>query len=197
MAFYNKTFLLSILFLFTVNSHAQSRVQNLSATQYKQSVLINFIITPGNDCVGYQIQRSTDSINFDVLYDYSGICGNQPEAQSIAFTDEVPVKNAVNYYRILIPPADYSKITSIVFSDISEKGYLLYSNPITNNFILLSNSNKGELTIFNQTGCLIKEYTPDENGLYKEDFSAFPNGLYYFIIQSAIGKDVSGKLIKQ
>lgn len=193
----NKIILFSFLILFAFNSNAQSRVQNLSAIQYKQIVQINFSITSGNNCTGYQIQRSTDSLNFDILYDYAGICGNQPEAQRISFTDEVPVKNAVNYYRILIPPADYSTITSIVFSDISEKGYLLYSNPVNQTLSILSNSDKGKLTLYNQTGCFMNEYTPDENGLYREDLSAFPNGLFYFIIQSNIGKNISGKFIKQ
>lgn len=197
MACCNKIFLLPFLILNTLNSYAQSRVQNLSATHYKQNILISFIITSGNDCTGYQIQRSIDSLNFDLLYDYSGICGNQPQAQSISFTDEVPVKNAINYYRVLIPPSDYSRITSVVYTDISEKGYLLYSNPVVQKLSLLSISEKTKLTIYNQTGCLVKEYSPDENGLYIEDLSTLPNGLFYFIIQSNIGKNISGKFIKQ
>ena len=189
--------MLSFLFLNMGNYFGQSRVQNLSAIQFKQSILINFIISSGNDCAGYQIQRSTDSVNFDILYDYSGICGNQPEAQPISFTDEVPVKNAINYYRVLIPPADYSRITSVIFSDISEKGYLLYSNPVIQNLVILSNSSKGKLTLYNQTGNFINEYTPNENGLYIEDLSSLQSGIYYFIIQSNVGKNINGKILKQ
>lgn len=197
MGFYNKIVFFSISFLASVNSIAQSRVQELTAVQYKQNVLISFIITSGNSCTGYQIQRSNDSFNFEIVYDYSAICGELTKPQSISFTDDRPLKNSVNYYRIFIPPADYSKITSVVFSDISEKGYLLYSNPITQNLVLLCNSANGKLKIYNQTGNLIKEFISNEDGLFNEDLSSWPKGLFYFIIETNVGKNVGGKFIKE
>lgn len=178
-------------------SIAQSRIQDLTVIPYNQSVLVNFIITAGNACSGYQIQRSKDSLNFYVLYDYSGICGELSKAQSISFTDTEPLKNTKSYYRILIPQDDYSIIVSGIFYDVAETGYLLFSNPISRNLVLLSNSSQGKLTIYNQQGVKVKEYNPNDDGLYYEDISSFSNGLYYFIIESFVGLPVNGKFIKE
>ena len=197
MAFCNKILLVAICFLACHSSFAQSRVQQLSAAQYKQNILISFIISRGNACSGYQIQRSSDSINFDVIYDYRGICGELTNPQNISYTDETPLKNAVNYYRVMIPPADYSIIVSVIFSDISEKGYLLYSNPVTQTLQILSSSSNGKLKIYNQRGSFVKEYFPNANGLYREDVSSFTAGLFYFVIENNVGKNSSGKFIKE
>lgn len=197
MLFYNRILLFIISFIASVACLAQSRVQQFTATQYKQSILLNFVITPGNSCTGYQIQQSGDSLNFNILYDFSGICGELTKPQSFSFTDETPLKNSVNYYRILIMPTDYSTITSVVFSDISEKGYLLYSNPITQNLKLLCNSANGKLKIYNQTGNMVKEFIADEKSLFNEDLSSWPQGLYYFTIETNIGNNVRGKFLKE
>ncbi|MES2763439.1 MAG: T9SS type A sorting domain-containing protein [Bacteroidota bacterium] len=175
---------------------SQSRIQQLQATQYKQSVLINYVITQGNSCSGYQIQRSTDSVNFETIYDYSGVCGELTKSQEISFTDEHPYKNSVNYYRVLIPPADHSKITSVLYSPISEKGYVLYDNPVSD-YLILRSITKSKLKIYNQTGHLVREIISSEDASYKEDVSFLDNGLYYFLIVPATGQSVFGKFIKK
>lgn len=195
MRFYNKILLLSVSIIASVNSIAQSRIQELTATQFKQSILINFIITSGSSCSGYQIQRSKDSVNFEILYDYSAVCGELTKPQLISFTDDSPLKNTINYYRVFIPPSDYSNIKSVVFSDISEKGYLLYTNPVSQNLIILGNSKNGKLKIYNQTGNIVNESISNEDGLFNEDPSSWPKGLYYFAIETNIGMNVGGKFI--
>ena len=97
---------------------------------------------------------------------------------------------------MLIPPADYSKIVSVFFSDISENGYLLYSNPVSQNLKILSNSTGGKLKIYNQLGHLVKEFIANEAGLFNEDISAFAGGLFYFEIEITVGKNLRGKFIK-
>lgn len=194
---YNKIVLFCFFLSACAYSNAQSRVQELTATQFKQNVIIRFVISPGNSCSGYQIQRSNDSLNFEVLYDYVGICGELNKPQTITYTDKSPLKNVVNYYRILIPPSDFSNIVSVFYHDISENGYLLFSNPITKTLLLQSNFENGKLKIYNQKGGLVKEYFPNENGIYSEDISSLPGGLYYFIIETDNKKTTSGKFIKE
>ncbi|MBC7696447.1 MAG: T9SS type A sorting domain-containing protein [Burkholderiales bacterium] len=159
-------------------------------------MLISFIITPGSSCTGYQIQRSSDSVNFEILYDYNAICGDLTKPQNIFFTDEKPLKNSFNYYRIFIPPQDYSNITSVIFNDISENGYLLYNNPISETLLLLGNS-KGALQIYNQNGKLLNTFFSNEEGLFKEESISWPAGLFYFKIETNIGKNIGGKFIKR
>jgi hypothetical protein len=181
--------------LISKDTCAQSRIQELHATQYKQQVIINYLISAGNACSGYQVQRSADTVNFKPIYDYSGICGELTKAQSITFTDEDPQKNTVNYYRILIPPSDHSKVVSVVYNDISEKGYLISENPISDHLKLISSATS-KLKIYNQTGNVIREIFSNENGLYNEDVSSLEAGMYYFEIEPAIGQKIVGKFVK-
>lgn len=196
MNFVNKIIVFSFLIVISRYSLAQSRIQELAATQYKQSVILNFIITPGNACSGYKIEHSIDSLNFELLYDFSGICGELTKSQSISYSHETPLKNKRNYYRVLIPPADYSTISSLVFIDISEKGYILYNNPINQNLLLLSSYTNSKLKIYNQFGELVRKFSPNENGLYYEDITALQSGILYFEIEPKIGKTIFGKFIK-
>ena len=88
MKMFYKIFCFNILLLGTVYSYAQSRILELSATPFNQNVVINYLISAGNSCAGYQIYRSTDSVNFDLIHDYSGICGETTKTQSVTFKDK-------------------------------------------------------------------------------------------------------------
>ena len=186
-----------ILYLGTLNTYSQSRVQELTATQYNQNIVINYLISAGNTCSGYQILKSNDSLNFSVIYDYAGICGESSKAQNIIFNDERPEKNKKNYYKILIQPSDYSPVISLFYTDFSEKGYILMQNPVTNNLSILSNSNSAILKIYNQVGNLTLSLNPNEQGLYQEDITALANGIYYFVIETSKGNPLRGKFIKE
>lgn len=184
-------------YLIFLNSNSQTRIQELSAQQYNQNIVVRYLIIAGNSCAGYQILRSNDSLNFDVIYDYAGICGESSKSQSITFTDESPQKNSKNYYKVLIQPFDYSNVISVFYTDLSEQGYLLLQNPITDNLSLLSNLNSGILKIYNQTGKLTLSISPNKQGLYHKDISWLGNGIYYFILENAKGKPLHGKFIKE
>ena len=182
--------------LFHLISYGQSRVQQLTSSQYKKTIFIDFVITAGNTCSGYQIQHSIDSINFNAIYDYFGICGEQSKAQSFSYTDENPIKNNVNYYRVFIPPNDFSEINRVNYYDLSEKGYLIFNNPMNQYLNILTTNYNGIMKIYNQTGGLMKSISANENGLFYEDLSSFESGLYLFFIESDLGKNITGKFLK-
>lgn len=197
MHLHHKILFLASFCLIFLKSNSQTRIQELSAVQYNQKVIVSYLISAGNSCAGYQILRSNDSINFDVIYDYAGICGESTKPQNITFTDESPQKNRKNYYKVLIQPSDYSDVISVFYSDLTEKGYLLMQNPITNNLYVLSDLDSGILKIYDQTGKLTLSLSPNQQGLYHEDVSWLGNGLYYFILENAKGKPLYGKFIKE
>ena len=178
------------------NAISQSRIHQFSATQYKKTIYINFIVTPGSTCSGYQIQHSIDSTNFNAIYDYFGVCGEQSKAQSFSYTDENPIKNNVNYYRVFIPPNDYSEINRVNYYDLSEKGYLIFNNPMNQYLNILTTNYNGIMKIYNQTGGLMKSISANENGLYYEDITSLDSGLYLFLIESNQGKNITGKFLK-
>jgi hypothetical protein len=176
---------------------AQSRIQELSATPFNQNIVINYLISAGNSCAGYQIYRSTDSVNFDLIHDYAGICGETTKSQSITFKDEQPEKNKNNYYKVLVQPLDYSNVVSVFFSDLSEKGYLLVQNPVYDKLVVLTSLNSKTLKIYSQNGVFIKSLSPNQESQFEENISNLDNGLYYFIIENNTSNILRGKFIKQ
>jgi hypothetical protein len=192
----NRISLLFFISFISTGIGAQSRIQEPGATQYKHSIIINFLISKGSSCTGYQIQRSQDTSHFEAIYDYSGVCGELSKDQAITFADEHPQKNTVNYYRVLIPPSDHSMIISVAYSDISEQGYIIHENPVGDQ-LQLTSLTKGTLKIYNQTGRLVIEIISNEDGPFTKNVSSLDSGLYYFVIEPAVGRSLAGKFVKK
>lgn len=173
---------------------AQSRIQNLNAVQYKNNIQINCVIGTGNPCAGYRIERSYDSYYFETIYEFGGICGDLEKEQRISYTDQNPIKNATNYYRVIIPPSDYSSIVASSYIEFPESGYLLLQNPVTDTFILYTNQQgPSTITLYNQQGHKVLEFKETLEGMFKEDVSDLPVGLYYFSVEN---KKIRGKFLK-
>lgn len=174
---------------------AQSRINQFTAIQYKEQVQIGFIITPGQSCTGYQIQRSDNLTDFETLYDFSGICGDAVKPQNISYTDSSPLKTTL-YYRAFIPPGDYSEIITVNYLDFADAGYILFSNPVSDIFNVRVNSHECVIELFNTAGEKVTEFTSDPNGLFTKNLSDIPGGLYHFLIKTAEGRYLRGRFIK-
>jgi hypothetical protein len=177
------------------NVKSQSRVKNLKLIQFKESIYIDFTITKGNSCLGFTIQQSNDSINFSTIYEFIGICGELTKEQDISYTYDNPSKNIKNYYRVFIPPADYSEIKSIDVTSISIEGYLLYDNPFAN-LLKIKTIKNSTILIFNSKGEKLIEYSADIDGMINQDISFLDNGLYMFLIKHSNNTYLNGKFIK-
>lgn len=188
---------LFLIFFICIKNHAksQSRVKNLTLIQFKEFVYIDFTISKGNSCTGYKIQQSSDSTNFNTIYEFIGVCGELTKDQNISYTHNNPSKNIKNYYRIFIPPADYSEIKSIDVTSIPIEGYILYANPFTN-LLKIKTVKNSTILIFNSIGEKLIEYSSDNNGLITQDISSIQNGLYFFLIKDENNKYLNGKFIK-
>ncbi len=187
---------LFLLFVIKIG-YAQSRIQNLSATRFKQTIQLNFNISAGNSCSGYQIYHSTDSINFSLLYDYNGICGEISKPQAILYEHANPQKNTRNYYKILIEPNDYSSIASALFIDFAENEFVVLPNPMSGNFdMMINNTNNNTLKIYNEKGELVFEKSEIKDGIYHGDLSFLAKGVYIFKLSSSFAKTYQTKVLK-
>ncbi len=189
-------YVLVVCLLFIVESAllAQSRIQNLNATQYKNNIQISCVLGMGSPCSGYKIERSSDSYHFETIYDYAGVCGSNEKELSISYTDQNPIKNSTNYYRVVIPPSDYSAIVASDYIEFPENGYFLLQNPVTDTFTLYTNlQESGNIIIYNQQGHKVLEFKKTQEGMFKEDVSDLPVGLYYFTVEN---KKIRGKFLK-
>jgi len=186
-----------LIFFICIKNYAksQSRVKNLTLLQFKEYIYIDFAITKGNTCSGFKILQSNDSINFITIHEFIGVCGELTKEQNISYIHNNPSKNIKNYYRVFIPPSDYSVIKSINVTSIPVEGYLIYANPFTN-LLKIKTSKNSTILIFNSKGEKLSEYSSDTNGLITEDISALENGLYFFLIKDENDKFLKGEFIK-
>lgn len=175
---------------------AQPTVKSFKLQQLQERLQLSFIITEGQYCTGFQIQRSDLPDNFYSIYSYPAVCVDNPEPKNFVVYDEAPLKNITAYYRVYIPPNTYSTIESIRFLDSPADGYILYSNPIRHELKLSVNSANAIVTIYNTSGHKIAVYQTNNEGITQENIDAFSNGIYFFLIVTQEGKVIKGKFAK-
>jgi len=177
------------LILFSFFAQAQ-RIINLNASLVQAQgtspqVLIRFSLTAGQACPGYEIQHSLDSVNYLQIYNYAGICGDSGFEESFSFTHSNPMFNQVNYYRVVIPGFETSRVVSVFVSEnVLAANILPYPNPVVNEntlYLKFFNFEGPELEgfVFNQNGVREKTlYLKNNSGLAEFDIGILRNGLY-------------------
>ena len=96
---------LSVLFIFIATMVSSQTILDDFALDLNQGkVLLAWTIKSGSVCNGIQIYRSStgDSVNFDLIEDIQGVCGDLSSPVAYTFTDEDPMPNQVNYYKLLL-----------------------------------------------------------------------------------------------
>ncbi len=149
-----------LILLFSATSlHAFSqRISNFNLVTAGSYVGVRFTILAGAQCSGYRVYRSTDAYNYQVIYDYPGICGSYNASEDKSYTDMGPVQNQTNYYKVELVPIEMSQPLQIYVSPQSRGGMFVYPNPVERDgqiTLVLTNTNKDVyLTghLFTQTG---------------------------------------------
>jgi len=180
-----RALLLNILLLFNFCSFSQ-RIQNFNVFAAGTGVGIKFTITKGNQCSGYAIWYSADSINFSPLYTYPGICGDVNTDQDQSYTHTNPLQNQTNYYKVELQPLiEMSPVRRIYVSNQPQISMQVFPNPVVNIYDILNikifNTNNIRVVgfLYNQFGkpmrALDLRTTVDLAGLNINELS---NGLY-------------------
>lgn len=173
-------------------------ILGFNAESFNDKVLLSWEVKQGNTCVGIDVFRSEDSVNFVKIGDIVGVCGSSQETIGYTFTDPFPVLNKKIFYRINLGGIGFSRIVEIEIYAFNEKKYLLYPNPITNQSqIRFSNetSDIRTLTIYNLKGKVIETLST------KKDFFLLstlilPSATYRFAIQSSQeGNEITGRFV--
>lgn len=185
--------------IFSVKASAQNSIlDKYTLSENRGEVLLNWTIGQGNTCNGIDILRSTDSLNFIVIGDIEGICGDQEKSVSYSFTDKSPVRNSKNFYRLELGSVGSSEIISHYYVYIDEDGYSLRPNPVMNRSILYYSNNSNithELSIFNLNGNLIRKNISNDDRM-ELNTEALESGLYLFTLKSINGSfSTTGKFI--
>ncbi len=134
---------------------------NFSATPINGKVLLEWIVEKESDIIKYEIQRSSNGIDFTTIGALNAI--NSLTQHRYSFTDPLPAKGK-NYYRIKIHErynaSHYStiKVTTISSSAFEAK---LLPNPVSTNAniqLLLSDKSPVKIKLYNIQGHLIKQW---------------------------------------
>jgi hypothetical protein len=178
---------------------AQSEfVHQFTATQNDEVILLNFTIAGGITCLGTEIQRSPDSINFQSIGNIAGICGSDTKDVSYAFTDTAPLVNQDNFYRLELGQVGFSHTIKIKFTDY-ESGVFAFPNPAGEETMVNFLNSKNELfklQIFDTSGRMRRSITTRNNAV-KVSREDLLNGMYFFTLSQNEKIQFSGNFIFQ
>ncbi len=146
-------------------------------------VYLNWTISSGRTCKGTQIYRSTDGINYFQIGKIDGICGSSSSPVNYDYTDDHPIKNKVNYYRLELGGNGTSESRSVEYINF-ESGYQVRPNPIIDKArVYFENKTKREhqLSMYTLNG--IQVFTTSTNDEFFEiSTGTLISGMYLFAI---------------
>lgn len=189
---------LTLLF-FIIISSVNAKAQFLSefyALPLTSSVELKITISAGNTCNGITILRSEDGINYSPVGGIAGVCGSTTEDTFYSFTDESPLPNALNYYRLDLISLGYTSSISIFFVYLGEEDILMYPNPISVSSKVYFKSFPSELFSYRITdtnGKIIKPDEPVYGGSFELQRGNLRSGMYFLVLEKKNG----GPIIKR
>ena len=188
----------SLLITFPFISVSQNpAVSNFSGVQYKDSVLLNFVMNKGYSCNGINIERSDDSLNFYLIGDIQGVCGSPDFEVPFQYTDKSPLQNADNFYRLDLGNLGNSEIIKVHFAKLNIAGYSFFPNPCKDNCALYFENPKNdevEFFLFYFSGKLI-EQKKQRGSKIEINTKNLSSGIYYYRIGNSRDARFSGKFV--
>ena len=119
-----------LFFLLSTHIFAQ-RILNFKIFQVNQAVFLNFILSKGSSCNGFNVFHSTDSVNFKVIHEDPTICGTSNADEAKNWTHANPIINQLNYYKIQLNPGEMSPVNRIFVNQTNKPNIVLFPNPIS------------------------------------------------------------------
>jgi len=126
-----------LFFLLSTHIFAQ-RILNFKIFQVNQAVFLNFILSKGSSCNGFNVLHSTDSVNFKVIHEDPTICGTSNADEAKNWTHANPITNQLNYYKIQLNPGEMSPVNRIFVNQTNKPNIVLFPNPISTDIDLLT-----------------------------------------------------------
>ncbi len=162
------------------------------ATKQSSSILLEWVTFSEEENAGFEIQRSGDGRDWEVLGFVEGQ-GSTTEKQTYEFVDENP--KLLNYYRL--KQVDYDgtvNLSDVIFREFEEKGKFalkVFPNPINDGWATIEYQSITEpveaIKILNMDGRILFEKDFDNSNLYyKNEINVrnFSPGIYFIHIQA-------------
>jgi len=169
-----------------------------SVSEYEGAVYLRWSIVAGSTCNGIGIHRSTDSATYTEVGRIDGVCGSADVEKPYEFTDNNPVKNKVNSYRLALGGQGFSETVSVEIFGIGSTGYQIRPNPASGKATIYFANNtrlRHRLSLYALAGALVFATTTQED-FFDLDTGAFPSGMYFFEISAAgNAPSIAGKIM--
>ncbi len=185
------------LFLLCSNLSAQTVIEAFSVTQVESVAYVSWTVGPGNTCSDLQIQYSTDSITFNAIYEYPGICGNTNSAQSYTWVYANPKCGARTYYRVVSLTEGILAGVSVDLVCFGETGVLTTYNVLAGSIIVNANIPSGAewtFRLYDLNGRLLTTVPLTEYStsvLWNPQYS----GIYLYEVVDGQGESRNGHLL--
>ena len=180
---------------------APVELANFTVQSKDKAVNLNWQTETEDNNSGFEIERSTNSRDWDVIGFERGQ-GTSTQVQSYSFADMRPLPG-YNYYRLKQIDFDgqfeYSNIQSVLIEALEHKLMEIFPNPSDGLFTLSlhnPNAKKASIKLFDSTGNLIwvKRFKGDDLVPYWEKEFNLPQGEIYFV-QTQVGEQVETEKI--
>lgn len=155
---------------------------------------------------GFEVQRSTDGINFTTIAFVASkaINGNSNTTIQYSYLDENPAIGE-NYYRVkqvdLNSNSSFSNVAKIIKGLARTEGVTLYPNPAKDRVNIALNSLNGKkstITVFNNNGKSVRQISLLGTGALLNtsiNLDGLANGLYFIKVETD-GKTESSRFVK-
>jgi hypothetical protein len=157
--------IIPFLFLFPTASGAQVNILDFRANPAGDALNISWTIGPGNTCEDLEVQHSTDSVNFTMLYLYAGVCGDATFSQQYSWTHNTPTCNQKNYYRLFARTGGQLAVLSTEHTCLGATGYRIVVRPDLQSIVVLANQQQSrtrEFELFDLQGRIVAKQTLTE-----------------------------------
>ncbi len=187
-----------LLSALTLSAQPDPLLEHFSISQNDGRVLLNWVTRPGSTCEGVYVMRSTDSLNYELIYHYPGICGGPNTAMSYSYLDEHPVANYRNFYRLELGRVGTTGVRAIEVVDLRDQGYQVRPHPVVaTSKVYFDNPNREPclLVLINTLGIVQAQWETREQSIDLQS-SNFQPAMYFLRIQDPDGKvKAKGKVL--
>jgi hypothetical protein len=193
----NKTLVVLFLLIFSIQAHSQVTLDYFNANEDGKTIFLKWAVSEGQTCNGITITRSSDGFFFEEIGRIEGVCGSPDVSVPYSFTDDSPIANQINYYKLELGVSDFSETISIEYNSKNEEGYQIRPNPVRDfTTIYFDNPNFDEvnLLLFDSYGRQVDEFT-SKSSFIEINASSFSDGMYFFLLESR-NQTIKGKFLK-
>lgn len=172
---------------------------DFSATKNNNSVLINWMTSNETGMNHYEVQRSSDGLNFNTIKNIPST--NSQVQKNYSYNDNNPLQGTSYYRLLMVGNSGYEKYSSIVSVQFnSNKTIFLYPNPIhSGDNLYINNPANEKLTVsfYDLNGKKVSDLFTNNNQLSINSLQTTKGEFIYRVYNSKAAIVGSGKILLQ